>query len=227
MNFIMLMYQLRTTQEINNWRTLSFDSRLPPEEFYALLEAALRQRQIPELEISQKDFNESNVLSDRRVYMRLKRGQLVFDCCAAPFGVDYFFSYWLLLFPRAFTLFHGLGLAVALGLLPALLIQQWGLVKGLVALIFVFLALYKIGETGVLHAKREAEDFLHGLSVFGVIWELFFRLPTYFERDSATVFLTVIHECYLKVLDDLTQTHGIRKLTEKERRKPKMRDFYK
>lgn len=227
MNFITLMRQLRMTQEVTNWRVVSLDSHVPPTEFYALLEADLRQRQTPELEISQQNFKECSMLSDRRVYLRLKRGQLMFDCCASPFGGDYFFSYWMLSLPRPFTLLHFLGLVLSLGLFPALLIQNFGLINGLTSFIIGLIAMSIITESGLFEVKREVAEFLQGLSILGIIRELFFRLPTYFERDTAAVFLTVIHEAYLKVLDGLTESHNVRKLTEEERRKPELVEFFK
>ena len=35
------------------------------------------------------------MLSASREYLRIKHGDLVFDVCAAPFGKDFFISWWL------------------------------------------------------------------------------------------------------------------------------------
>lgn len=227
MNSLLLLFAIRRKQDLDDWRVLVRDFKMSPLEFYALLEAAVRQRQTPDTEIRQKDFKEGNLLSDRRVYLRLTRDRLLFDCCAVPFGTSYLFSYWLWFMPRPFTLFHLLGLVTTCGILPALSIQVFGMGRGLPVLGILLLALFFVVKSGVFRTRRKLEEYLHGLTIIGVIFELLFRMPTYFEKDTAAAFHTTIYECYIEVLDGLTQTHGLRALTEDERCKPEMRDFYK
>lgn len=70
---------------IENFSTFAMD-------FYAAVEAALVPRQIPDYAVSRIDWHENGVLSARREYLRIKRGKLAFDLCAAPFRTGFFFS---------------------------------------------------------------------------------------------------------------------------------------
>lgn len=226
MGLLRLIILLRSRLDLDDWRIWLKNFQLPPLEFYGLLEAAVRARQIPELEIAHQEHRERNVLSDRRVYLCLRRDRLLFDCCAAPFGTDYFFSYWLWLMPRRFTIFHFLGLMTSLEILNLLSSRGLGLVDGLMAGATLLYLLFLMSQSGLIRRPHWVEEYLHGVSVFGVIYELFFRKPTCFEMDTAQVFLASIHDCCLEVLDGLTQTHSLRALSEEERRKPVMRDFF-
>jgi len=217
---------LRRWIPLNDWRSWYKNFQMPPLEFYGLLEAAIRRRQIPDLEISHKNYRQSCLLSDRRVYLRLRRDRMLFDCCAAPFGTDYFFSYWLWFLPRRFTFYHFLGLATIslIGEFAAHHTVYWlDILMGFLTMAFI---LFLIVRSRWFPSSLWLEEYAHGLSVIGVIWELFFRRPTYFEQDTASVFHAVIHDCYMDVLDGLTQTHSLRALSEEERQKPVMRDFF-
>ena len=216
MIFLKLIIALRRWQALDDWRMLAENYQMPPLEFYALLEATIRQLQIPDLEISQIEAKESGLLSDRRVYLRLKRGSLLFDCCAAPLGANYFFSYWLWMLPRSLTLFHALGMLTTLGFLLFLVISL-GSGHGLAALLISIVVLFFALRAGLFRFRRQLEEFCYGLTIIGVFYELFFRKPTYFEMDTAAAFLTTIRNRVLGVLDELTKTHGLRALTEDER----------
>lgn len=228
MSYFTLFIELRRKQCLDDWRVLFPDFQMPPLEFYALLEAAIRERQVPDLEVEHREYKESNLLSDKRVYLRLRRDRLRFDCCAAPFGSGYLVSYWLWRLPAPFTLFHFLGLLITFGLLlPALLLLPAGHGAGLSALAAALLALFIALRLRIFRRRGQVEEFLLGMSVIGVIWELFFHLPGYFEKDTAAAFHTVVHDSTMAILDGLAQTHGLRVLKKKERRKVLMRDFYK
>ena len=226
MGLLRLIILLRSRLNLDDWRVWLRDFQIPPLEFYGLLEAAIRSRQIPDLEISHRDHRERNVLSDRRLYLRLRRDRLLFDCCAAPFGTEYLFSYWLWLMPRRFGAFNFLGLATTITGLSLLAPRTPNLLDAIVAVITVCYLIFLLSKTGLIRRPHWVEEYLHGVSVFGVIYELFFRKPTCFELDTAQIFLYSIHDCYLEVLAGLTETHSLRALTEEEKKKPVMRDFF-
>jgi hypothetical protein len=49
---------------------------------------------------------------------------------------------------------------------------------------------------------------------------------TFYKRDTASMFMTYTHQSVLKVIDDITNQKGVRKLTENERT-PQVTDFNK
>ena len=80
---------------LSHWYTLMENFQASPMEFYVSVEAAIHKREVPDCEISRVDWREGGVLSAQREYLRVSRGRLVFDICAAPFGTGFFISWWL------------------------------------------------------------------------------------------------------------------------------------
>lgn len=80
---------------ISNWHHPIENFNTSTMEFYAAVEQAIKPRQIPDYSVSRIDWREGGVLTARREYLRIKRGKLAFDICAAPFGTGFFFSWWL------------------------------------------------------------------------------------------------------------------------------------
>jgi hypothetical protein len=83
------------SEAISHWNKMFEDFQTSPLEFYASVEQAVSRRQIPDTVISRILHQEGGVASTRREYLRVRRGTLAFDICAAPFGKDFFFSSWL------------------------------------------------------------------------------------------------------------------------------------
>ena len=80
---------------ISSWSTLIENLKASPLDFYESVKSAIRKRDIPETEMSQVDFYESGLFSHKREYLRIIRGKLLFDICAAPYGNAFFVSWWL------------------------------------------------------------------------------------------------------------------------------------
>lgn len=79
----------------SHWFYLSEGLLLTVNEFYKLVEDAVKSRRLPEAELEIVDLFEGSVLSAKRVYLRVARQELNFDLCAAPFGTGFFVSWWL------------------------------------------------------------------------------------------------------------------------------------
>jgi hypothetical protein len=65
------------------------------DEFYKELENALKEHDMPKVEIARANNKEGGLFSSSREYLRVKYRDLVFDICAAPFGKDFFVSWWM------------------------------------------------------------------------------------------------------------------------------------
>ena len=86
---------------LSHWHNLIKGLNHSPQEFYDVIEERIRERELPETHLGRVTFRERGFLSNRREYLRVMRGNLVFDICGAPFGKDAFFvSYWLGELPR-------------------------------------------------------------------------------------------------------------------------------
>jgi hypothetical protein len=63
--------------------------------FYMAVEQAVERRKIPDIRVSRVDHREGGILSAKREYLRVRRKELIFDICSAPFGTGFFVSWWL------------------------------------------------------------------------------------------------------------------------------------
>ena len=65
------------------------------QQFYERLCAEIGRRQMPDVTMRRVALPEGSLLGSNRDYLRVTRGELTFDLCAAPFGIDFFISWWL------------------------------------------------------------------------------------------------------------------------------------
>ena len=73
-----------------------FDNlQMSSNDFYSSLEEIIIQKELPKVKISRVTLAEAGLLSADREYLRVQRYQYVFDICAAPFGKEFFISWWL------------------------------------------------------------------------------------------------------------------------------------
>lgn len=79
-------------ENLSHWYHLFPGLGLTPKEFYDELGGRIAAAQLPGVQICPVDFAEGGALSARRVYLRVMRGDLVYDVCGAPFGPNVFFS---------------------------------------------------------------------------------------------------------------------------------------
>lgn len=80
---------------IGHWSYMVAGLQVSPLEFYAAVEEQLDRWQIPHAKRERVDWREGGLLSAKREYLRVRRGEYVFDICAAPFGAGFFVSWWL------------------------------------------------------------------------------------------------------------------------------------
>jgi hypothetical protein len=64
-------------------------------EFYKSVEQALKAKEVPGISVKRINWQEGGFLSAKREYLRVSYLRFSFDVCAAPFGRDFFFSWWL------------------------------------------------------------------------------------------------------------------------------------
>ena len=80
---------------VSHWYYHFEDLQTSSQEFYTSLESSVAEYQMPDLQISREWFMESNVLSSRREYLHIHRGDNSFHICAAPDGRCFFVSCWV------------------------------------------------------------------------------------------------------------------------------------
>jgi hypothetical protein len=82
-----------------HWQKQFANRSFSSKEFYEKVTALIKEKKYPDTRILKVTHPEGGYLSANRQYLRIQRDLLVFDICAAPFGRDYFFSWWQSRFP--------------------------------------------------------------------------------------------------------------------------------
>jgi len=219
----------------SHWHHPVSNFTMSTADFYSAVEQALHPHQVPDMELSRIEWKEGGALSARREYLRVRRGPLVFDICAAPFGADYFFSSWLAEIPPR----HGLlrlaamlfGSLLALFILTRIFAALFGGFLGaligfplaLAAFPFVLWALGNAVGDGSFGPG--AEEALIATPFFGWLYVKLFSPFTYYKIDTKLMFQSAVHSAVLQVVDRTLSAKGARALTEFER-KPILQDFY-
>lgn len=181
---------------VSHWHRPIENFQTSAKEFYDAVEAAIARREVPDRTTLRVDFTEAGFLTARREYLRVKRGPLYVDVCAAPFGTGYFFSSWLVRTPSAWLVGCVLGIVLVLAGAATFLtleLRQAVLVAPLAAL---------AGLVALASALRQR----------------FFSALTYYQLDTALMFQEAVHAAVLEVIDGLTQAKGLRALSEEERK---------
>jgi hypothetical protein len=65
------------------------------QEFYQGVKEALAARALRHVSICGISYTQGGFLSPRRDYLRIQYKEFIYDVCAAPFGKEYFVSWWL------------------------------------------------------------------------------------------------------------------------------------
>ncbi len=212
---------------ISHWHHPVENFQTSTMEFYAAVEEALQPHKIPDLSTSRVDWKEGGVISARREYLRVKRGRLAFDLCAAPFGTDFFFSWWLAEVPPSYGLLWAfLFLFVAFAIIGAST-QNFGFFAGLfIAAIIIPALIWLLGYLAREgHLGPGADDALLAIPFFGAIYERIIKPVTYYKTDTTLMFQSAVHSAVLQVVDRTLSAKGARALTELER-KPILQEFY-
>lgn len=100
---------------LRHWSHLIDGLSYSSKEFYASLKEALLVRGIPGAKSMEIRVAEGGpLISAKRLYLRVKRGEEYIDICAAPFGRGFFFSSWLILPPSVLRLSPIIGWVIAM-----------------------------------------------------------------------------------------------------------------
>lgn len=191
------------------WHTFVDGFSCSAQEFYAAVDAAVRARQIPKLKSERFLAKEGAAFSAKREYLRIRRGRVAFDLCAAPFGGGFFFSWWRYRMPPAHPF---LALLAVLAVVPAAGYAAWkleGLLAAPVAVVAVVLVLGIAARNGVF---GDDETILK-LPIIGWLYERLFSPQTMYLEDAATMFEHVVGLVVREEINKLLTQQGLRTLS--------------
>lgn len=208
---------------LSHWYKLLENLQASPMEFYGSVEQAVERRQVPDTERTRVDYFEGGAFSAKREYLRVRRGRLVFDICGAPFGTGFFVSWWLGELRSGPLML----LAIVAGMLfvTSLIFRVLGAGAGL---LFFFVGVPAILWFLARHTPEELagwDDPILVIPWIGPLYERWFRPLTYYKIDTTLMFQQAVHASVLDIVDDLTNTKGLRALSEDER-KPILGQFF-
>lgn len=79
---------------LSHWHQPFENTQLSSMEFYQELYEAILAKQLPDITMFRVTYAEVGLFSARREYFRIQRNEYMYDICAAPFGTNFFISYW-------------------------------------------------------------------------------------------------------------------------------------
>ena len=210
---------------ISHWYTPVPNFSTSTKEFYSKVEAELKAQEVPGLDLSRVEFAEGGLMSAKREYLRMTRERLVFDVCAAPFGVNYFFSCRFAELPIGAKGGGVLLLFVIVGCLWGLLSHLFGATGGSFASIIsvgiMFYVLCNLPTLGLL----ALEEYLMKNPTWAPIYEAL-RKESYYREDTRLMYLTVVEGVIKKLVEQETAAKGVKLLQEYEYA-PILGDLYK
>jgi len=79
---------------ISHWHQAFEDTQLSSLDFYQVLYEAITAKKLPNITLTRAMYTEVGMFSAQREYFRVQRNEYIYDICAAPFGKNFFISYW-------------------------------------------------------------------------------------------------------------------------------------
>jgi hypothetical protein len=210
------LWRSKKVDVLSHWYAPVPNFSTSTQDFYTAVEKALKDQDVPGLEISRVDFAEGGLLSAKRTYLRLTRERLVFDICAAPFGTNYFYSCRFAELPAKVSFLH---LAILFFVFMALLFISLRVLGFWLSILFwplVLIALVYTLRNAVSLGLQDLDAWLVKQPVIGPVYLRFFRKETYYREDTRLMYLTVVEGVVKKLVEDETAAKGVKLLTEYE-----------
>lgn len=214
----------------SHWHHPVLSFKTSTQDFYTAIREALAPHNLPGAKYSTVDWKEGGVLSARRQYFRIEREKLRFDVCAAPYGEDFFFSWWLTEehghwgFLRLIAILIGLSIlySIIAGILGAMMVfGHMGFLGAILgaplSIIATCVAIWAIGSA--IHNGTfgpDAEDTILDTPIIGWLYDKLFGPNTYYKIDMMLTFQAVIHSVVTDVVNARLADKGMRPLNDLE-----------
>lgn len=212
----------QSVEVISHWHQSVEGLSTSTLDYYAAVEKALRDKEVPELHIERITASESGILSAKREYLRVRYGRLSFDICGAPFGKNFFFSWWLVKRTPGFAALWGCASLIGLSLLTLIFIGAMGFFKG------IFFALGAVGVGAAILRGAFAdgwsaiEDTILVMPIIGLLYKNFVRPVTYYSDDSRLMFEDTVHRVVIQVVGGILTLNKLPEIPA-EKLKPQSR----
>lgn len=218
--------QLEKGKVLRHWYAPIPGFETSTAEFYTAVEAELKARKVPGLEISRVEYAEGGLLSDRREYLRMIRERLVFDICSAPFGTAHFFSCRCAEIPAIIRLWQVA--LVLIGMLASIAVfwKLFGLLLGAAIAVAALAVAIILARNSIALGLRDVDAALIKSPLVGSIYERLLRKETYYREDTRLMYCDVVNKVVEAQIEETTAAKGI-KLIQINDYDPILRELYK
>lgn len=213
----------KTGAVVSHWHTLIDDFNTPALDFYTGVAEAVKVREVPDVSFDRVLHKEGGFASANREYLRVRRGGLIFDVCAAPYGKSFFFSWWLVRTGPKHPLLYLVGFFLAVFFIPPILAAPFGfagIVMYPMMILLTLAGLAWLARRGVFGP----EEHILLVPIIGWLYEKLFHPVTYYALDTALMFQESIHRAVTETIGALLDAQGLRALSE-EAKRPTIRDL--
>lgn len=210
---------------LEHWYTLIPSVQFSSSSFYSEIEAEIQAQKIPSLDIARVEISEGGFLSDNREYLRMKRERLIFDVCAAPVGINYFFSYRFYVEEVKVKPWQITILVAALWILLEVCLKYIGLILGPVLLVSALLIIGWTMRNSIGLGLQDLDATLLKLPIIGPVYERFFRKDTYYRQDLRIAYCSIASAIVKQKVEAITAAKGV-KLLKELKYSPGMDDIY-
>ena len=170
----------------------------------------LEARRVPGLEAGRFHTPEGGVLSARRIYLELRREQLVFEICAAPFGTGFFVSSRLFDRRREARIWHFLLVLAVLGWIGLTLWPRVGFLWSCVLTGGLVAGAWSVMRQAANDTAWWLDGALRDWPVLGPIYERFFHPNTRYREDQNQLYRVAVERAVRETIQSIRTQQGIK-----------------
>lgn len=190
----------QSAEVISHWHQSVDGLSTSTMDFYAAVEKAIQAKEVADIRIARIEVPEHGLLSAKRVYLGVSYGRLRFDICGAPFGKDFFFSWWLVKRTPGFAALWGCATLIGLPIIALGFISVMGFFKGIIFALLAVVIGFAILRSSASDGWNAIEDVILAMPVTGVLYAKFVKPVTYFSEDTRLMFEETVHRIVLQVV---------------------------
>lgn len=193
---------------VDSWFNLVPSEQFSSDEMYAAIAAEVEAQEFPGLTVSRVELHEGGLLSDKREYLRMQRERIIVDFCAAPVGVNYFFSYRHYILPPVIKIWEMVAFSGFIGFFAYALTRIGGLVMGLSILALALLFIFWLMKGAVGRGMRDLDMQFLTLPILGPIYERYFRADSFYRQDLRVAYNSIVGGIAKQVMEAAIAAKG-------------------
>lgn len=193
----------QSAEVISHWHQSVDGLSTSTLDFYTAVETMIREKQVADIRIERIEVPEQGLLSAKRTYLAVSYGRLRFDICGAPFGRDFFFSWWLVKRTPGFAALWGCAALIGVPLITLVFINFFGFFQGIGAALLATVVGAAFLRSSDPHTWSAIEDTILAIPGVGVAYSRIVKPVTYYSEDTRLMFEDMVHRVVVQVVEGL------------------------